>query len=316
MKAIQITEFGGPEVMTYVELPDPTPNASQTLLTVEAVGINFADTHQIQNSYLSPQKLPMVPGLEVVGRTPSGQRVLAPTDGGYAQLVAADTNSLIPIPDGVSDGAALAMMVQGSTAFHILKTMGHVTAGESVVIHAAAGGVGTIAIQLAKMWGAFVIAVTSTGSGKADLARSLGADVVVDAESPDLLAALLAANGGRPVDLVLEMVGGATFEASLAALAPFGRLVTYGMASRVPPRPITSGELMHGSKTVSGFWLVNCFGHPKLLQGVIAELFDLIVAGKLTVTVGSTYPLSQARQAHEAMLARKSTGKILLDPKN
>lgn len=314
MKAIQITEFGGPEVMQYVELPTPTPSPSQTLITISAIGINYADTHQTENSYLSPQRLPMIPGMEVVGTTPAGQRVLAACNGGYAQYGVAETNSLIPIPDSVGDGQALAMMVQGSTAYHLLKTQGHLKPGESVVIHAAAGGVGVIAIQLAKMWGAHVIAVVSQTPEKVELVKSLGADVVVDAKDSDLKAALLAANGGKPVDLVLEMVGGKTFEDSLAALAPFGRLVVFGMASRVAPRPITGGELMHGSKTVSGFWLAHCFGSKKLLVDVITELFGMISSGQLRPIVGATFPLSQAQEAHKAMLSRSTVGKLVLDP--
>ena len=298
--------------MQLVELPDPVASVGQTLITVDAVGINYADTHQTENSYLSPQQVPMVPGLEVVGRTPEGVRVLAPVNGGYAQLAIAATNSLMPIPDGVSDGAALAMMVQGSTAYHILKTVGHLKAGETVVVHAGAGGVGSIAIQLAKRWGAFVIAVVS--AGKEELALSLGADVVVDARAADLASELIKANDGKNVDLVLEMVGGKTFEDSLAALAPFGRLVVYGMASRVAPRPITGGELMHGSKTVSGFWLSHCFGSKALMHDVILELFAMIAAGELKPIIGATYPLSQAGQAHQDMLDRKTTGKIVLDP--
>jgi NADPH2:quinone reductase len=314
MKAIQITAFGGPEVMTYVELPDLVPNSDQTLIEVSAIGINYADTHQTENSYLSPQHLPMIPGLEVVGRTPSGQRVLAPVDGGgYAQQALAHTTALIPIPDAISDGQALSMLVQGSTAYHVLKTMGHVKPGESVVVHAAAGGVGVIAIQLAKHWGAKVIAVVSDSQEKMELVRSLGADEIVIA-GPDLAAHLLAANNGKPIDLILEMVGGATFEDSFAVLAPFGRLVTFGMASRVAPRAIPSGELLHGSKTISGFWLAHCFGHKELLDDVIAELFTLIESGVIKPVIGQTFPLSQATQAHQEMLARKTTGKVVLDP--
>ena len=244
MKAIQITEFGGPEVMHLVELADPKPTEAQDLITVSAIGINYADTHQTENSYLSPQKLPLVPGIEVVGTTSKGIRVLAPVDGGgYAQLAVAHTAAMIPIPDGVSDEQALCMMVQGSTAWHILKTVGHVVPGETVVVHAAAGGVGTIAIQLAKMWGAKVIAVTSSESKRA-LATSLGADAVVEANLENLGDAIKAANGGKPVNLILEMVGGKTFDESLNILAPFGRLITYGMASRVAPTMIQPASLM------------------------------------------------------------------------
>jgi NADPH2:quinone reductase len=205
------------------------------------------------------------------------------------------------------------MLVQGTTAWHLLKTMGHIQKGQSVVIHAAAGGVGTIAIQLAKMWGANVIAVTSSSS-KGELAKSLGADVLVDASVEELGKAIREANGGRGVNLVLEMVGGKTFDQSLLALATFGKLITFGMASRTAPTPVHPGALMHGSKTISGFWLANCFGKKELLNDVIEELFQLISDGKLKPVIGATFPLSQAADAHKSMLARESVGKIALDP--
>ena len=313
MKAIQITEFGGPEVMKYLDLPDPVSGADEVLLDVTAIGINYADTHQTENSYLSPQTLPMIPGIEVVG-THAGKRYLASvSSGGYAQKAIAHKSVMIPIPDSVSDEQALCMLVQGSTAWHLLKTMGHLEKGQSVVIHAAAGGVGTIAIQLAKLWGARVIAVTSSDE-KAELAKKLGADHVVDAATEDLSKALRDANGGRGVNLILEMVGGKTFDQSLLALGTFGKLITFGMASRTAPTPIHPGALMHGSKTVAGFWLANCFGKKELFNDVIEELFALISDGKLKPVIGATYPLSQAQAAHKSMLARESVGKIALDP--
>ena len=313
MKAIQISEFGGPDVMKYLELPDPVAGVDEVLLNVTAIGINYADTHQTENSYLSPQTLPMIPGIEVVG-THGGKRYLASvSSGGYAQKAVAHKSVMIPVPDSVSDQDALCMLVQGSTAWHLLKTMGHLEKGQSVVIHAAAGGVGTIAIQLAKLWGAKVIAVTSSEE-KAELAKKLGADQVVDAASEDLSKALRDANGGRGVNLILEMVGGKTFDQSVLALGTFGKLITFGMASRTAPTPIHPGALMHGSKTVAGFWLANCFGKKELFNDVIEELFALISDGKLKPVIGATYPLSQAQAAHKSMLARESVGKIALDP--
>ncbi|CAB5241130.1 unannotated protein [freshwater metagenome] len=314
MKAIQLTEFGGPEVMKLVELEDPVAAAGEELINVTAIGINYADTHQIENGYLSPQTLPLIPGLEVVGITQDGLRVLASVSGGgYAQKATALKQFTFDIPNEVTDAQALCMLVQGATAWHILKTVGHVKPGESVVIHAAAGGVGTIAIQLAKMWGAKVIAVTSSEE-KGLLAKSLGADVLVDAQTADLKAALVEANNGKPVDLILEMVGGKTFDASLDALAPFGRLIVYGNASRTAQKEISPGALMAGTKTVTGFWLAHCFGSKELLTDVISELFALVVAGKLKPVIGATFPMSQAEEAHREMLARKTSGKITLDP--
>ena len=190
--------------MQLVELPDPTPADGEILLDVTAVGINYADTHQTENSYLSAQTLPLVPGIEVVG-IHDGKRYLASvSSGGYAEKAVAHKAVCFPIPDGVTDEQALCMLVQGTTAWHLLKTMGHVKPGESVVVHAAAGGVGTVAIQLAKLWGAKVIAVTSS-SEKSALAISLGADAVVDANAADLAKAIREANGGNRVDIVLEI---------------------------------------------------------------------------------------------------------------
>lgn len=313
MKAIQISEFGGPEVMKLVELGDPTPGEGEVLLDVTAIGINYADTHQTENSYLSPQTLPMIPGLEVTGLYEGKRYLASASSGGYAAKASAHKAMLFPIPDGVTDEEALCMLVQGTTAWHILKTMGHLSPGETVVVHAAAGGVGTIAIQLGKMWGAKVIAVTSSDE-KAALAKSLGADEVVDAKSHDLSGDLLKANGGKGVDIVLEMVGGKTFDESMVALGDFGRMITYGMASRTAPTAVHPGSLMHGSKTISGFWLANCFAKKEMLGDVIAELFALVVAGKLKPVIGGTYPLADATEAHKAMLARGTTGKIVLKP--
>lgn len=313
MKAIQISQFGGPEVMQLIDLADPTPGVDEVVLDITAIGINYADTHQTENSYLSPQTLPLVPGIEVVG-THNGKRYLASvSSGGYAEKAIAHKSTIFEIPDGVTDEQALCVLVQGTTAWHLLKTMGHLQPGESVAIHAAAGGVGTIAIQLAKLWGAKVIAVTSSDS-KAELATSLGADVVVDAKSENLSAALRAANGGKRINIILEMVGGTTFDQSLIALADFGRLITFGMASRTAPTPIHPGSLMAGSKTVSGFWLANCFSNPALMNSVVSELFSLIASGAIKPVIGGSYPLAEAEAAHRSMLARESVGKIVLKP--
>lgn len=314
MKAIKVSKFGGPDVMELVEVPDPVPGAGEELINVSSIGVNYADTHQVENSYRVPQTLPLFPGLEVVGTTASRRRVLASVSGGaYAQKAVAKQEYMVDIPIGVSDEQALAMLVQGTTAWHILKTVGHLKPGESVVVHAAAGGVGSVAVQLAKLWGGKVIAVTSS-KNKAEVAKSLGADVCVDALAPDLQAALLEANGGKRVDIVLEMVGGKTFDDSLAVLAPFGRLVVYGSASRTPATPVIPTALLAGTKTVAGFWLGNCFGKKELVNDVIVELFKLIQSGDLIPVIGQVFPLSQAPACHRAILARETMGKVTLNP--
>ena len=314
MRAVQITEFGGPEVLDVTELPDPVPSGDLQLVEVTSAGVNYADTHQVEDSYLSKTELPLVPGTEVVGRLPDGTRVAAfAMAGGYAEKALVHPAMSFPLPDGVSDGQALSLMVQGLTAWHLLRTSTHLQPGESVVVHAAAGGVGTLAVQLAKAWGAGTVIGVASSEEKRQLASSLGADVTVDAGTADLKSALEQANSGRKVDVVLEMVGGPTFDASLAALAPFGRLATFGMASRTAPKPVHAGELMSRSRAVVGFWLAHCFGRPELLQPQMAELLGMVEAGTLTPVVGGTYPMSEVRRAHEDLRSRASQGKLVLD---
>ena len=316
MRAIQITEFGGPEVLRPVELPDPVAKPGQLLIDVAAVGVNYADTHSVEDSYLSRSTLPMVPGGEVVGRTADGRRVVALTaTGGYAEKAVAWENMATEVPDEVSDGAALALVVQGLTAWHLLRTAGRMAPGETVVVHAAAGGTGSLAVQLARRFGAGRIIATASSKEKRDLALELGADVAVEAGAEGLKERLVEANGGTKVDLVLEMTGGPVFDASLAALAPFGRLVTYGMASRTEPRPIAAGKLMAHSTAVVGFWLMHCMGRPALHAEPMAELLRMVAAGELNPLVGEAYPMSEAARAHTELRARRTTGKLVLDPR-
>jgi NADPH2:quinone reductase len=314
MRAIQITTFGGPEVLTLTDLPEPVAPEGFEVLDVAAAGVNYADTHQTEDSYLAKQQLPLVPGGEVVGRRADGTRVVALVNGGgYAEKAVAHPITTFPVPDGVSDGAALALVLQGLTAWHLLRTSTHLQAGESVVVHAGAGGVGSLAIQLAKAWGAGRVIATASSPEKRKLAEELGADVTVDPDTDDLKSALEEANGGRKVNVVLEMVGGPVFDASLAALAPFGRLATFGMASRQQPKPVNPGELIGRSRTITGFWLAHCFNRPEMLQPQMAEMFAMVESGTLKPVVGGTYPLAEAAQAHRDLLARTSIGKLVLD---
>ncbi|HEU5005366.1 MAG TPA: NADPH:quinone oxidoreductase family protein [Jatrophihabitantaceae bacterium] len=315
MRGIQITEFGGPETLVVSELPDPQPSDGEQVFDVLAAGINYADTHQTEDSYLAKQTLPMIPGGEVVVRAPDGRRLLGLLgSGGYAQKVAADPNRLFPVPDAVSDEQALTTLVQGATAWHLLRTSTHLAEGETVVVHAGAGGVGTLAIQLARRWGAGRIIATASSIEKRQLTLDLGADVAVDSRSDDLTAALRDANGGRGVDVVLEMTGGRVFDASLAALAPLGRLATFGMASRTAPSPVDPGKLMARSAAVIGFWLVHVVQRPQLLATAVQDLMTLIADGELKPVIGRRYPLEQAADAHRALLDRTAIGKLVLDP--
>ncbi len=316
MRAIQIHRFGGPEELQLVELPDPEAPDGWAVLDVSAAGVNFADTHQVEDSYLSRQQLPLIPGSEVAGTLADGRRVVALLEGGggYAEKAVARPVTTFEIPDSITDEQALALVLQGTTAWHILRTSAHIAAGESVVVHAAAGGVGSLAVQLARHMGAGRVIATASSPEKRELALELGAHVAIDPAATDLTAVIRGANDGRRVDVVLEMVGGTVFDASLAALAPFGRLVTYGTASRQPPKPITSGQLILGSRAVVGFWLVHCISRPEMIATPLAELFAMVQRGELRPVIGGRYPLAEARRAHEDIRSRGTTGKLILDP--
>jgi NADPH:quinone reductase len=315
MRAIRLTEFGGPETLVVSDVPDPEPGAGEQVFDVVAAGINYADTHQTEDSYLAKQNLPLIPGSEVVVRAPDGTRLLGLVGGGgYAEKIAADPRRLIPVPDAVSDAAALTTLVQGATAWHLLRTATHLQPGESVVVHAGAGGVGTLAIQLARRWGAGRVIATASSQAKRELALEVGADAAVDSTSEDLTAALREANGGARVDIVLEMTGGRVFDQSLAALAPLGRLAVYGMAGRVPPSPVDPRALMARSQAVIGFWLIHIARRPDLLLDAVRDLLASIADGSIRPVIGNSYPLEAAADAHRALLDRTSVGKLVLTP--
>lgn len=318
MRAILVTEFGGPEVLVPTDVPEPVAAPGELLVDVALAGVNYADTHQAENSYLSRTRLPLVPGGEVVGRAADGRRIVALVDGGgYAERAVAAAAQTFDVPDGVDDLSAVALIVQGATAWLLLHHTAHVQPGETVVVHAGAGGVGTLAVQLAKSLGAGRVIATASTPAKRELALSLGADAAIEAAADEpaaLTAALREVNDGRGVDVVLDMTGGAITDASLAALAPFGRLAFYGMASRRPPTPIAPAALLAHSTSVSGMWLPHAYTVPGLMPRVMAELFDAVVRGNLRVNPGGVYPLADARRAHEDLRARATTGKIVLEP--
>jgi NADPH2:quinone reductase len=314
MRAIQLEEFGGPEAMQLVDLPDPQPGEGEVVVEVARAGINFADTHATRDDYLAKQTLPLIPGGEVAGRTPDGQRVAAlVASGGYAERIALPEAVLVPVPDEVSDDEAAGLLLQGLTARSLLRISARLEQGDSVVVQAAGGGTGSLAVQLAKRMGAGRVIALASSEEKRDLALRLGADVAVDSRSDDLETAILDANKGEPVDVVLEMSGGESFEACMRALAPFGRLVTYGLASGEPVE-IRNIDLMRTSRAVIGFWLVHLFRRPRELRAGIAELFEAVAKRELEVVIGGTYPLSEARRAHEEIASRTTHGKLLLDP--
>ena len=310
-----MTEFGGPEVLRLAELPRPEPAPGEALIRVTRAGLNFADTHTRTNSYVQKAELPLVPGGEVAGTLEeSAQRVVALVgNGGYAEYAIAARERIFPIPDGVDDGTALALVIQGTTAWHLLRTAGRLEQGESVVVHSAAGGVGSLATQLAVAFGAGRVIATASSEERRDLARALGADAAIDPEAPALTERLLEANEGREIDLVLETYGGAVFDASIKALAPFGRIVVNGISSR-EQNEVRTGSLLRHSRSVIGFWLFHTLERPGMFAGALADLFERTLANELRPIVGATYPLEKAPQAQIDLRARTTTGKLLLDP--
>jgi NADPH:quinone reductase len=313
MKAIQIEEFGGPEVLQYTEVPDPSPKLAEVVLNVKRSGVNFADTHASRNDYLAEQTLPLIPCAEAAGQLNDGRRVVALLgSGGYAEKVAVPQAQLIELPDGVDYDQAAGGLLQGLTAMALVQRCARIEAGETIVIEAAAGGTGSLSVQVAKRAGARVIGLASSEE-KRELVRGLGADVCVDSRAEDLGAAIREANEGSRVDAVLHMSGGAAFDAEMDVLAPLGRMVVFGIASR-EQREVSTAALLRGSKSVIGFWLAHLLSRPDLLVPMIGELMAAIAGDELTVTIGEVYPLSEAARAHEDLIARRTSGKLLLDP--
>jgi NADPH:quinone reductase len=315
MRAIQQRRFGGPEVLELVELPVPEPADGEVLIRVARAGVNFADTHQRRNEYLAERELPLVPGGEVAGvREDTGERVVALCGtGGYAEYATAPQASTFTVADGVDDATALALLIQGLTAWHLYRTSARVRPGETVVVHAAAGGVGSLAVQLGHGLGAGRVIATASSEEKRALALELGADAAIDGAAEGLRERLIEANLGREVDVVFDAIGGEVFGQSFAALAPFGRLVTYGISGG-KGNEVHTRKLMKGSRSLVGFWLMDCLGRPAMVDDALADLFERVVRGELRAVLGGTYPLAQAAQAQIDLAERRTTGKVLLDP--
>jgi NADPH2:quinone reductase len=324
MRAIQMSEFGGPEVLRLVELPQPLPGPDEVLIKVSRAGLNFADTHTRTNSYVQKATLPLVPGGEVAGvREDTGERVVALTgSGGYAEYAIASADRVFAIPDAIDDDTALALVIQGTTAWHLYRTAARVADGESVVVHSGAGGVGSLAVQLGHQLGAARVIASASSEDRRALTLELGADAAVDPDPETLTERLIVANGGRPVDVVFDMSGGEVFDASYRALAHFGRIVVCGIATS-EPNEVRTGSLLRHSRSVVGFYLFHCLPapgeHPRpsragMFAEALADLFARAARGQLRVILGGTYPLAEAAQAQLDLRERRTSGKLLLDP--
>ncbi len=315
MRAIQIPRFGGPEVLTEVELPDPQPSPGQIAVDVTAAGVNYADTHLAEGTYLSNPEPPFVPGAEVIGRAADGRRIMGLTgNGGYAEKALVPEFLAVEVPAEIGDGEALSLLAQGLSGWHMLRTCARLAPGESIVVNAAAGGVGSLTVQLAKAFGAGRVIATASSDDKRKLALDLGADVAVSGDADGYRERVIEANGGKRIDVILDAVSGPVFDAAFEALGQFGRLVTFGAASREAATPIEPTRLMKRNLSVIGFWLSPALAVPGTFGPPLTEMFELVAAGRLRPIVGGEYPFAEARRAHEDLLARRTTGKLILRP--
>lgn len=324
MKVVKFEEYGGPEVLQYIDSEKPKPKDHEVLIEVKAAGVNYADTARREGKYVVPTELPYIPGSEVAGvvvetgagvtRFKSGDRVVALIESsGYAEYAAIPEQVLTPVPEGISFEEAVALPLQGLSAYHILKTMGRLEPGETVLIHAAAGGVGTIAVQLAKLFGAGKIIATASTEEKLFHAEKMGATHLVNYSEDGWVGRIKEITGGKGVDVALEMVGGSVFNDTLKTLAPFGRLVIFGAASG-EQAIFAPGQLMKRNQSVIGFFLPQIMRKPELFQKSFQELLGYMDSGQLKLTIGGTYPLEQAADVHELLQSRKTIGKLVLKP--
>jgi NADPH:quinone reductase len=321
MKAIRIHETGGPEVMHLEEIETPTPKAGEILIKVAAAGVNYADLAQRAGAYLTRTRTPTTLGIEIAGNVAAlgtginspvvGTRVAAFCEGGYAEFAISQANMVIPIPQGIDFVHAAALPLQGITAYQLLHESARIQPGESVLVHAAAGGVGTLAIQLAKLMGAGTVIGTASNAEKLDLIRRLGADVAINYTEQDWAEQVKNATGSKGADIILEMVGGTIAEQCLQCLAPFGRIVVYGAASGQITQ-FSGIQLMYKNQAIIGYWLASQLSRPERIAQAIMDLMQYLSQGKLEIIVGQTYPLTQAAEAHKAIAERKTTGKVVL----
>ncbi len=322
MKAIQVKQTGGPEALELIDLPIPQPKTNGAVVKIAASGVNFIDVNLRSGAYKAP--LPFVAGQEGAGVVTAvgedvkslkvGDRVAwSGVLGSYAEYVAAPADALVPVPGGVSDRDAAAAMLQGMTAHYLCYDTYPLKSGETALVHAAAGGVGLLLVQMAHHLGARVIATVSTEE-KAKLAREAGADDVILYTQTDFEAETNRLTGGKGVDVVYDGVGKATFEKSLNVLRPRGMLVLYG-ASSGPVPPVDPQTLAQkGSLYMARTTLAHFTATRAELLARSGAVFGMIAAGKLKLRIAHTYPLAEAPQAHRDLEARKTTGKLLLIP--
>ncbi len=320
MRAMQVDHQGGPEVLAVTELPDPVPGPGQVLVRLAAIGINFVEVNQRSGAY--PRPVPFVPGGEGAGEVVAvgdgvdpalvGRRVASTSlAGAYAELALAPADRVVPVPDGVPDDVAAGALLQGMTAHYLVSDSYPVRAGDTVLVHAAAGGVGLLITELATAKGARVVGTVSTPA-KAEAARAAGAVETLGYDG--FAAAVRGLTGGSGVPAVYDGVGRTTFDESLASLRRRGILVLYGQSSGpVPPFDLArlqSGGSLSITRPTLGDFIVT----PEDLAARAGDVLGRIVDGSLTIRIGGRYPLAEAARAHEDLAARRTTGKLVLTP--
>jgi NADPH2:quinone reductase len=322
MKAIQVQKTGGPEALTVVDLPVPKPKPNEAVVKIAAVGVNFIDVYFREGRYPSP--LPFVDGQEAAGTVSevgSEVKSLKPGDrvaytgvlGSYAEYAAVPAERLVKVPEDISDQQAAAAMLQGMTAQYLIYTTYPLKKGETALIHAAAGGVGLLLVQMAKNQGARVIATVGT-EDKAKLAKEAGADDVIIYTKQDFEAETKRLTGGKGVDVVYDGVGKSTFDQGLSTLRPRGYMVLFGGASgAVPPFDLIKLS-QKGSLFVTRPSLIHYIASREELEQRAGAVLGMVAGGKLKLRIGHTYKLEQAQQAHKDLEGRKTTGKLLLIP--
>ena len=322
MKAVRVHKYGGPEVLTIDEVPVPEPKAGEARVKIEAIGVNYIDIYQRTGLY--PLKTPFTLGTEGAGivdavgpnvtEVKKGERVgYASIPGSYAEYAIVPAARLVPIPPNIDARSAAALMTQGMTAHYLTHSTYPLKKGETALLHAAAGGVGLLVIQIAKQLGATVIGTVST-EAKAKLAKEMGADHLILYTQSDFLAEVKKLTDGRGVNVVYDSVGQTTFDKSLDCLRPRGYLVLFGQSSGPVP-PFDPGKLAaKGSLFLTRPSLAHyTLERSELLQRA-NEVFNWTATGKLKVRIDKTFPLAEAAEAHRQLEGRKTTGKVILLP--
>jgi len=323
MRAIEVAALGGTDQLELVNLPDPTPGPGEILIDIEACGLNYADVMMRRGLYVGGPPPRFILGLEVAGTVAAvgdsvtkvvpGQKVMAlVSHGGYAEKVVAPSTSVMARPEGMSAEAAAAFPVNYFTADFALHFAGNIQPGQTVLIHAAAGGVGTAAVQLAKIAGARVIA-TASSAGKLERVKALGADVCIDYTKEDFLAVVKDVTDGKGVELVLESVGGDVFDKSMSALRTLGRLIVFGIASADARRPDVR-DMLFRNLWVIGLHLGALMANPDVAKASAERLFGLLATGKIVPQVGHVLSLEEAARAQDLLGDRGNYGKVVIKP--